>query len=98
GGMDHAHHHRLLIGRKAREVGLGADGREGFLVDGCAIGLVDMRHQRASSPARGSATMSARLTPRRAGASRVVPLRMMSKPSAVATSGTSALSGCAPPL
>ena len=47
GGMDHAHHHRLLIRREAREIGLAPDGRKGLPVDRRTIGLEGVGHQRA---------------------------------------------------
>ncbi len=37
GGMDHAHGDIRLFFGEARKVGLGADDREGFFIDGRAI-------------------------------------------------------------
>ena len=64
GGMDHAHHHRLLVGREAREIRLGADGRKGLPVDRRAIGFeCDAASARLPTSAPGSARIVARIDP-----------------------------------
>lgn len=55
GGMDHADGHRFLIGRKAGQVGFGADGGEGLAIDGTAVPFIVMGHQCAPKWARMSA-------------------------------------------
>src|SRR5262249_41658016 len=98
GGMDHADHDRLLFRRKARKIGLGADGRKGLAVDHSAVRLESMRHQRP--PRRGlvSATIPARVSPRMAGVSRGEPSRTRSNPFAVPTKVNAEGAGCAQPL
>src|SRR5258708_3901697 len=86
GSMDHPHYDLLLIGREARKIGLGPDGRKGFQVDRRAIGLIEMRHQCPPIRMEGLRTMSSRFNPRRIGSSRVEPPRTRSNPVPVATS------------
>src|SRR4051795_11858475 len=85
GGMDHPHHHLLLVRREARKIGFGPDGRKGLPVDRRAVGLVNVRHQCPPIRMEGSLTMSSRVNPRRMGSSRVDPARTRSKPALVAT-------------
>src|ERR1700686_3175982 len=94
GGMDPAHHDRLLIRREARQLSLAPDGRKGLFVDRRTVSLERVGHQRAPTTARTSAMVS----PRCAGTSRGEPLRTRSKPWDVPTSVRSEAFGCAQPL
>src|SRR4051812_50172124 len=87
GGMDHPHHHLLLVRREARKIGFGPDGRKGLAVDRRAVGLVNVRDQWPPLKMGGSLTMSSRFSPRRMGSSRVDPARTRSKPGPVAARG-----------
>src|ERR1041384_6051237 len=98
GGVDHPDHHLLLVRRKARKIRLSPDGGEGLPVDRRTVGLVGVRHQWPPTRMEGSLTMSAPLTPRRTGSSRVEPSRTRSKPALVATSVTADAPERAQPL
>src|SRR3954462_5447053 len=98
GGMDHPHHHLLLVRREVRKISFSPDGRKGLPVDRCAVGLVNVRHQCPPIKMEGSLTMSSRFSPRRMGSSRVDPARTRSKPAPVATRVRAAGPEWAPPL
>src|SRR3954468_23036834 len=85
GGMDHPHHHLLLVRREVRKISFSPDGRKGLPVDRRAVGLENVRHQCPPIKMEGSLTMSSRFSPRRMGSSRVDPARTRSKPAPAAT-------------